>query len=146
MFRNKMLNIVLIVVIAVALLGIVGVVVFKTVIVPASGQQEEKVPTAKELKLSQFEFGKMTTNLAGSALIQATFSVQGESVDAMRELEERKAQIKDIINTVLHTTTQADIEKPEGYQLLKVRLINEMNKVMIEGKVTNIYISDIVVQ
>lgn len=146
MFRNKMLNIVLILIIAVALLGIVGIVAYKTVIVPTAGHEEEKVPTAAELLESQFEIGKMTTNLAGDALIQATISVQGDSVDTMHELEERKAQIKDIINAVLHTTTQADIEKPEGYQELKVRLVQEMNKVMLEGKVTDIYISDIVVQ
>jgi flagellar FliL protein len=145
MFRNKLLNIVLIMIIAVALLGIVGIVAYKTVIVPAAGQEED-VPSAKELLESQFEVGKMTTNLAGDALIQATISIQGDSAEAKEELEQRKAQIKDIINTVLHTTTQADIEKPDGFQQLKVRLVEEMNKVMLEGKVTNIYISDIVVQ
>ena len=144
MFRNKALNIALIVIIAVALLGIVGIVAWKTVLAPASNEPE--VPTAKELVESQFELGKMVTNLAGNALIQATISVQGDGKDMKTELEERKAQVKDIINGVLHTTTQADIEKPDGYERLKLRIVGELNKVMLEGKVTNIYLSDIVVQ
>ncbi|MFD2171350.1 flagellar basal body-associated FliL family protein [Tumebacillus lipolyticus] len=144
MFRNKTLNIVLILIIAVALLGIVGIVAYKTFL-PAAGQ-EEVVPSAKELLDSQYEIGKMTTNLAGDALIQATIAIQSDSKAAMKEIEQRKAQIKDIINSTLHTTTQADIEKADGYQKLKVRLVEAMNKVMLEGKVTDVYISDIVVQ
>lgn len=144
MFRNKVLNIALIVIIAVALLGIVGIVAWKTVLAPTSDEPE--VPTAKELVESQFEVGKLVTNLAGNALIQVTISVQGDSADTKVELEERKSQVKDIINSVLHTTTQADLEKPDGYERLKLRIVGELNKVMLEGQVTNIYLSDIVVQ
>ncbi|MBL0388919.1 flagellar basal body-associated FliL family protein [Tumebacillus sp. ITR2] len=107
---------------------------------------EPDVPTATELLDSQFDIGKMTTNLAGSSLIQATISVQGDSKKMKTELEERKVQVRDIINSVLHQTTQADLEKADGIELLKVKLMGELNKVMLEGKVTNLYISDIVVQ
>ncbi|KEO82939.1 flagellar basal body-associated FliL family protein [Tumebacillus flagellatus] len=112
----------------------------------AKSADEPKVPSAKELLASQFDIGKMTTNLAGNSLIQATISIQGDSSKMKTELEERKVQVRDIINAVLHKTTQADLEKAEGIELLKVNLIGELNKVMLEGKVTNVYISDIVVQ
>jgi flagellar protein FliL len=144
MFRNKTFNIALIIIVALALLGIVGVVAWKTVLAPAG--TEPQVPTAKELLDSQLDIGKMTTNLAGNGLIQATFSVQGDSANAKKELEERKLQVKDVINTVLHSTTQADVQKPDGLDKLKSRVVVELNKVMQDGKVTNLYISDIVVQ
>jgi flagellar FliL protein len=144
MFRNKFINIALILIIAIALLGVVGFVAYKMFVAPSS--TEPKIPTAKELVESQYEVGKMTTNLAGGGIIQATFSVQGEDKDVKKELEERKVQVKDIINSVLHTTTLADIQKPDGIERLKLKIIGEMNKVMLEGKVTNLYISDIVTQ
>ncbi|PWK12704.1 flagellar basal body-associated FliL family protein [Tumebacillus permanentifrigoris] len=144
MFRNKAFNIALLTIIAVVLIGILGLVGYK--MFWKTDGAEPEVPTAKELLASQFEIGKMTTNLAGNALIQATISVQGDSTKMKTELEERKVQVKDVVNSVLHKTTPADLEKAEGIELLKVKLIGELNKVMLEGKVTNVYISDIVVQ
>jgi len=145
MFRNKLFNIALILIVAIALLGIVGVVAYKTMLAPAA-EGEVELPSPKEMLESQMDLGKMTTNLAGNGLIQANFSVQGDSKDAKTELEERKLQVKDIINAVLHNTTTADVSKGDGLAKLKVRLVDELNKVMTEGKVTNVYISDIVVQ
>jgi len=144
MFRNKMFNIALLVIIALALLGIVGVVAYKTFAV--TGSDEPEIPTAKELQASQMDLGKMTTNLAGNSLIQANIAIQGDSEKAKVEIETRKLQVKAIVNGVLHTTTQADIEKPDGLERLVLRIVGELNKVMLEGKVTNVYISDIVVQ
>jgi flagellar FliL protein len=144
MFRNKVFNIALILIVTIALLGIVGVVAYKTMLAPADG--EVKPPSSKEMLESQVDLGKMTTNLAGNGLIQANFSIQGDSKEAKKELDERKLQVKDIINAVLHNTTTADISKADGLAKLKMRLVDELNKVMTEGKVTNVYISDIVVQ
>jgi len=144
MFRNKAFNIALIVIIAVAMLGIVGIVAYKTFV--AGGTPEIELPTAAELQKSQFDVGKMTTNLAGGGLIQATIAVQGDSEEMKAELEARKVQVKDIVNNILHATTLADIEKADGYDTLKQRIIVELNKVMLDGKVTDVYISDIVVQ
>lgn len=144
MFRNKAFNIVLLTIIAVVLLAILGLVGYK--MFWHKDGNEPVVPTAKELLDSQFDIGKITTNLAGSSLIQASVSIQGDSSKMKKELEERKVQVRDIINSVLHKTTQADLEKADGLELLKVKLTGELNKVMLEGKVTNVYISDIVVQ
>jgi flagellar FliL protein len=139
-----MFNIALLVIIALALLGIVGIVAYKTFAV--TGPDEPEIPTAKELQASQIDLGKMTTNLAGNSLIQANIAIQGDSTEAKEEIEIRKIQVKAIVNGVLHTTTQADIEKPDGLERLVLRIVGELNKVMLEGKVTNVYISDIVVQ
>lgn len=145
MFRNKAVNIALLVIIAITLFGIVGFVVYKTYFAAAvSGEVEE--PKASELLAAQYEVGKMTTNLQGDALIQAAFTLQGESEDVKKELEERTTQIKYIINKVLHQTTQADIQKPDGLEMLEASLVDAINQVMKEGKVTNVYMSDIVVQ
>jgi flagellar protein FliL len=144
MFRNKAFNIVLLIVIAVVLFAILGLVGYNMFF--KKDAHEVTVPTATELLESQLDIGKMTTNLAGNSLIQASFTIQGDSADLKHELEQRKLQVKDVINGVLHKTTQADLEKAEGLELLKVQLIGELNKVMHEGKVTNVYISDIVVQ
>jgi flagellar FliL protein len=144
MFRNKAFNIALLAIIAVVLLGILGLVGYKMLWKPTG--TEPDVPSAKELLNSQFDIGKMTTNLAGASLIQCSVAIQGDSTKMKTELEERKVQVRDVINSVLHKTTPADLEKADGLELLKVKLIGELNKVMLEGKVTNVYISDIVVQ
>ncbi|HEU4964539.1 MAG TPA: flagellar basal body-associated FliL family protein [Bacilli bacterium] len=149
MFRNKAFNIVMIVIVAIALLGIVGYVGWTTLVAPTLGVQKEaevEPPAASELLAAQFDIGKMTTNLQGDALIQASFTIQGESEDVKNEVEERKLQIRDILNSVLHQTTQADIQKADGLVSLKARLVEAVNQVMLEGKVTDVLITDIVVQ
>ncbi|MGZ4122599.1 MAG: flagellar basal body-associated FliL family protein [Tumebacillaceae bacterium] len=148
MFRNKAVNILLIVVLSLGLLGTVLFVAYKTVLGSSSSKEASapKAMSSKELAAAQFDLGKITTNLSGDSLIQVSISIQGDDANVKKEIEERKAQVKDIINSILHTTAVADIQKADGYPKLKQRIVSELNKVMQEGKVTDAYLSDIVVQ
>lgn len=147
MFRNKAVNIILIVVLSLALLGTVLFFAYKLVLAPSSkGTSAPKAMSASDMVAAQYDLGKITTNLQGDSLIQVSISIQGDNANVKKEIEERKAQVKDIINTILHNTSSADISKADGYPILKQRIVTELNKVMQEGKVTDAFLSDIVVQ
>lgn len=144
MFRNKTINIVLIVVLSLVLLGTVLFVAYETVLAPKSSGP--KVMSAAELAAAQYDLGKTVTNLQGDSLIQVSISLQGNNANLKKELDDRKAQVMDIINQILHTTSAQDIQKPDGYKVLKQRIVTELNKVLQQGKLTDAYLSDIVVQ
>jgi flagellar protein FliL len=147
MFRNKAVNIILIVVLSLGLLGTVLFVAYKTMLAPTSKTASApKAMSGKDMAASQYDLGKITTNLQGDSLIQVSISIQGDNANVKKEIEERKAQVKDIINSILHTTASSDIQKADGYQNLKQRIVTNLNKVMQEGKVTDAFLSDIVVQ
>lgn len=54
------------------------------------------------------------------------------------ELEKRKPQIRDIVNTILISSTK-EIETAEGKGAFKKRVIDEVNKVLRDGQVKDVY-------
>lgn len=143
MFQNKLFNIGLIIMISISLLGVAAVVGFKYVTTTSA---TPKTPTADELAKGQFVVDKITTNLSGMSLIQVGFTVQADSDKTKAELDLRKSQVKDAINTILHKTTKVDLEKPEGLNLLKENVRKKIQSMLSHGQILDVYISDIVIQ
>lgn len=146
MFQNKLFNIALIIIISIAMLGAVAIVGFRYMESTTQAAKLNKPPTAEKLAQSQFVVDKITTNLSGSSLIQLGITLQVDSTKGVAELGLRKVQVKNTINEILHSTTQVDIEKDGGYRLLEAKIIEGINKYMQDGKVTAVYITDIVIQ
>jgi flagellar basal body-associated protein FliL len=145
MFRNKLFNIALIIIISIAMLGVVAIVGFQYV-GKSDGPNTVKAATAQELADRQFVVDKITTNLSGSNLIQIGITLQADSTKTVDELGYLKVQIKDSINQILHSTTHVDIQNDKGYQQLSAKIQEGVNKYLQKGKVVNVYITEIVVQ
>lgn len=146
MFQNKLFNFALIIIISIAMLGIVAIVGFQYVGKASDAAKAPKALSADKLAESQFVVDKITTNLSGSSLIQLGITLQLDSKKAVDEITLRKVQVKDTINGILHSTTQIDIQKDGGYQQLEQRIIDGVNSYLQDGKVTQVYITDIVIQ
>ncbi|BCJ85269.1 flagellar basal body-associated FliL family protein [Effusibacillus dendaii] len=146
MFQNRLFNIALIIIISIAMLGVVAIVGLQYI---GSAQNQPKAPkpvAADKLAATQFQVEKITTNLAGSSLIQIQVYLQVDGSKAMDELNLRKVQVKDTITQILHTTTHVDLQKTEGVQLLKQHIKDAVNQYLQNGKVIDVYIPDIVIQ
>jgi flagellar FliL protein len=142
-FKNKMVNLALIITLLLTLFA--GVITYFYMKKTANGNGTSGL-SAKDLAATQYTLDKMTTNLQGASFVQIALTLQTDSKDARDELEARKIQVKDAVNEILHITSKADLDKPDGHARLKKEVMDRVNKFMTKGKVTDVYITDIVVQ
>lgn len=103
-------------------------------------------PTAAELQAWQFPVSQITTNLAGSGVIQVTFTLQAPNSKVTAELQARTAQISNAIIGVLHNMSSADIMQPGGQNYLRERIRDSINSFLTSGKLTTVYIDSLIIQ
>jgi flagellar basal body-associated protein FliL len=61
------------------------------------------------------------------------------------ELSERRTQILDLINAILSTKTKSDYDKREGIEGLKIEIRNSINRILQDGEIEQIYITELAV-
>ena len=88
----------------------------------------------------------MTTNLAGSEYIKISFMIQTDSKDAKAELEKRNFQAKDIIINELSEMKGKELTGKAGKEKLQEAVKKDINEVMQEGKVEQVYITSLILQ
>ncbi len=62
------------------------------------------------------------------------------------EIKERTPEIRDLVTLLLSSKTYADISTFDGKLALKTELMNRLNAILINGRVTNVFFVDFVVQ
>lgn len=62
------------------------------------------------------------------------------------EIGERIAQIRDIINTILASKYYRDLATPEGKENLKLEIKNEINNILTNGKIKDVYFLKFILQ
>ncbi|HHW56554.1 MAG TPA: flagellar basal body protein FliL [Clostridia bacterium] len=91
--------------------------------------------------------GEFITNLRGNnKFVKVSVELQVADKNTLKVLEERNPQIRDLIIQILRGKTEQDIEGPEGQQRLKTDIKNEINKILGEGKIVNVYFDEFIVQ
>ncbi|KUJ91474.1 MAG: flagellar basal body-associated protein FliL [Thermoanaerobacter thermocopriae] len=91
--------------------------------------------------------GEFITNLKGDRkFVKATIKLQVADKNTLKILEERTPQIRDLIIQILRGKTDQDVEGPEGQEKLKNDIKNEINKIIGEGKIVNVYFDEFIVQ
>ncbi|QED47549.1 flagellar basal body-associated protein FliL [Cytobacillus dafuensis] len=141
MKNNKLLMIMIIMLVAITLVGAVAVIVVKEL--NSSGTQE---PTIDEVLESSVDIPQITTNLASNDFVRISFKIQTDSKNAKKELEKRDFQVKDIIIQELSEMKAEDIQGKEGQNKLKEELKEELNEIMQEGKIEQVYITENLLQ
>ncbi|WP_291582949.1 flagellar basal body-associated FliL family protein [Clostridium sp. UBA6640] len=96
-----------------------------------------------------FEVDELLVNLAdeGKARylkIKIALSYQNNGA-LTKELETKKPKIRDIIANTLRTKKTTDLS-PEGIDPLKKELNEKVNEILSEGKIVDVYFSEILVQ
>ena len=105
-------------------------------------KKEEKEVIGKVIPLETF-----LVNLAGSkgrrvAKLNLEMEVESEAVSS--EIEQRKAQIRDIIIVLLSSQTYDQISNKDGQVQLKEQIKDTVNKFLTKGKIKQVYFTDFI--
>lgn len=96
-----------------------------------------------------FPLENFIVNLAdsgGRRYLSTTIVLEFSDKRLVGSLEKKVPEIRDRILMILPTKTFKDIQSAEGKKTLRTTLIRELNDVLQEGKITNIYFQEFVVQ
>jgi flagellar protein FliL len=141
MKNNKLLSVMLIVMVAITLISVVALVV----IMRFTGD-EKKEPTADEIVKYSVDVPEITTNLLDDSYIKIAFKIQADSKKAKEEAEKRDFQIKNIIIEELSEMKSEDFKGKQGKITLENRLKEQINQLMHEGQVEQVYITSFILQ
>ncbi len=115
------------------------------------GEEEEKKGKKgkKEEVKANLRLDTFIVNLAdpeGNKYLRVTMELELTGEQAQQEVEKKLAAIRDIVLNILPTKKSSEITSLEGKQQLKTQLMENFNKVLKKGKVTNIYYTEFVIQ
>lgn len=114
------------------------------------GEHDTQLKESKEANLARKPVVPLETfivNLAGSrgrrvAKVNIEFEVSVPLVQA--ELDQRKAQVRDIVIILLSGKTYEQIEKPEGRNQLRDEIKDTVNAFLTQGKIENVFFTDFI--
>lgn len=135
MFKNKLVNIMLIILLALTLVGTVAVIM----VLKLTNVEESAEPSAKELVESTVSIEEITTNLLSDQFIRISFTIQTDGKKAKEELEMRDFQVRDVIIKELSDMKADQFQGQKGVVELEERLKVKVNELMQEGKVVKVY-------
>lgn len=142
LFKNKLISMMLILLIAVTLLGVVAFVLWQTYLKPEpaakSEQQVTEQMSAEEFQKATLETEEIRTNLISGNLILAKFAIQTENEKAKNELELRKPQVIHIIIKTLSSMKPEDVQGAGGIEKMEEAIKKELNPLLKEGKVLKV--------
>lgn len=90
-----------------------------------------------------------TTNLAdplGQRFIRMNLEIEVADPKAVEELTKQNARIRDTILLLLSSKTYADIATTESKLMLKSEITERLNTILGQGKVYQVFITDMVIQ
>ncbi|MCL6488117.1 MAG: flagellar basal body-associated FliL family protein, partial [Alicyclobacillus mali] len=94
----------------------------------------------------QVTLPQMTTNLAGSGIIQFTLTLQADSKGTKNELNLMEPQISDAVNGIMREFTSDELRTDAGLNRLKATIVSQVNRLLPTGRVTAAYLSQVLVQ
>jgi flagellar protein FliL len=99
-----------------------------------------------EIVESSIDIPEITTNLADGSYVKVSFKIQTDSKDGKEEAEKRDFQIKNIIIEELAEMKAENFKGKKGMIALEEKLKQQINQVMQEGKVEQVYITSFILQ
>lgn len=88
-----------------------------------------------------------TVNLAGTKgrkILKVSMELELKGEDIVAELDKRKAQIRDIIITILSSKTYDEVSTPAGKEEVRVQLKDNLNSFLNKGKIENVFFTEFV--
>ena len=110
--------------------------------------EEEQVPVEKLLGpiVSLETFIVNLADQGGKRYLRMTIDLELDSEDLEPEINKRLPQVRDSILTILPTKRFEDISSASGKTALRDQMLERINGLLANGKVTNIYFKEFVVQ
>lgn len=131
---NKTVKMMVIMLVVLLLGGTVATVVFLNI--GGKNEKEAKASITDMVEYS-YETPEMTTDLEDGSFVKIQFRIITDGKNARKEIEQREFQIKNILIKELGTLNEQQFKSglPELENKMKVKL----NEVMQDGKVTDVY-------
>ena len=140
--KNKLLTIILIFLAAIALLGVIAVFVWTNYTDDSSNEE----PSIDEVLKLSVEIPEITTNLSDNTLIRVTYMMETDNKKAKEELGKRIFQVNDIVINELSEMKAEQLNDKKGKLEFENKLKEQVNELMQEGKVTQIYTTSSILQ
>ncbi len=144
MKNNKLLVTVLIIITTIALLGTTALVVVMKI--KGSENETVKEPTIDKIVESSVDVPEITTNLLGGEYVRIQFKIHTENKKAKEELEKRDFQVRNIIIQELSEMRSEQFQGKEGIGNLEDVIKKQVNELMQEGNVIQVYTTAFVLQ
>lgn len=141
--NKKLLNVLFIIITSISVIGITALVVVNNYLKQGNERNEK---TIDEMIEATVEIPEMTTNVASGNIVQLSMRMETNDKKAKEELEKREYQVKDIVISVLANMNANELEGENGINLLKEKVENNVNQLMQEGEVKEIYITSFILQ
>ena len=119
---------------------------------PPTAEELAEIEAAKKPEpviLPVFALKPFVVNLADKKsrrYLKVTMKLELSNEELKDEVEKRRAQLRDVVLTLLSSKTAAEISTLEGKFLLRQDIIKRVNVNLVTGKVTKVYWEEFVVQ
>ena len=142
MKKNKLLTIMIIILVAVALVGVIAYVLLTQL----NKEPEVTEPTIEEVVLASVDIPEITTNLADGGFARMQLKIQTDSEDAAAELTQRVFQVNHIIIQELSEMEKEDLQGKQGKVLFEKAIKAQVNELMQTGEVQQVYMTSFIIQ
>lgn len=143
MFKNRLANIILIILLTLTIIGLVAFILYTYVSNDGAVNSE---PSIDEIMDVTVETNEITTNLLSNHVIRTNFVIQLDNKKAKEELEKRNFQVNNIIIQELADREESDFSGSENIMKLEEEIGNRINEILDEGYVVEVYINQLVIQ
>jgi flagellar basal body-associated protein FliL len=137
---------------AVTVLGMIGLAAGMFMMWGAKTEQKEaKIIEQKPEPGKIYDLGIFTVNLAdeeASRYVRAQVELEYSkvNVDLDKEIKERDAQFKDLVNTLLNDRRAAELSTSEGKERFRREFQLKVNQVLKFGAVNNVFLTQFAIQ
>ena len=108
-------------------------------------QVEEKAAPEDVGKVIPLE--TFVVNLAGSKgrkVLKVNMELEVKGLEVEKEIENRKAQIRDFIIIILSSKSYEEVSVKDGRESLKTEIKDNINSFLSKGKILNVYITEFI--
>lgn len=131
---NSLLKTMIISLTIIIIAGIAGVIVFLNF----TGESTKGEPLSiDEINEYSYETPEVTTDLKDGKFVRIQFRIVADGKKALKEVEKREFQIKNILIKELAVMTEDDFKT--GLTDLETTMQSKLNDVMTDGAITDVY-------
>ena len=142
MKNNKLLTIMLIILLTLTLLGVVAVIL----ITQLNKETTEQSKPIEEVIEASVDIPEITTNLADGGYAKVALKIETDNKKAAEELTLRAFQVNNIVIQELSEMEEADLQGKQGKVLFEKAIKAQINQLMNEGEVVQVYMTAFIIQ
>lgn len=150
------LVIVIIIVLLLLLAGLVVAFLYltKTDDIASTAPQSEQLSTsessARYLRIGPiYQLDQFIVNLlsqGGRRYLKINIGLEMTTANLENELNVKRAPVRDIIIEILTSKSPEDISTTRGKDKLKEEIVQRLNEILVDGKIRNVFLTDMAIQ